>query len=291
VHALLARLHRALNEGGVPRLPSEFDGDFSRLYQDTLAELLSQTDGGPLDRAFATIDRELIARWLEDYTAQHEAYDSQFNTLDERPRPRHFEVAFGPTTQDDDEDRCDEISVAKPFELDCQGVAIKLSGRIDRIDVGLHDGQVVFNILDYKTSAASRFKPEQIEKGTALQLPLYALAVQELILRDLKAVPWMIGYWHVKDGGFSKHPIALHESGESALTATDDWNDLRPKMLARVASLVTGIRQAEFPMHCEDEHCTSRCPYSTVCRVATVRALDKSWPPFQPEQTTEEVES
>ncbi len=64
-----------------------------------------------------------------------------------------------------------------------------LSGRIDRIDIGVVGGQLVFNILDYKTGNSKNFKSRNAETGVSLQLPLYALAVQELLMIDRRAVP------------------------------------------------------------------------------------------------------
>jgi hypothetical protein len=46
-----------------------------------------------------------------------------------------------------------------------------------------------------------------------------------------------------------------------------------------VRSLVTGIRQGQFPVISADEQCTSRCEFSTVCRVNQARAIGKQWQP------------
>ena len=39
------------------------------------------------------------------------------------------------------------------------------------------------------------------------------------------------------------------------------------------------MRRGEFPVWSDDENCTGRCPYSTVCRINQIRSLDKEWRP------------
>ena len=37
------------------------------------------------------------------------------------------------------------------------------------------------------------------------------------------------------------------------------------------------LRRGEFVVYSHDEQCTRTCPYSSVCRVGQVRALEKVW--------------
>ena len=55
------------------------------------------------------------------------------------------------------------------------------------------------------------------------------------------------------------------------------WIAERKKLLARVVSLVRGIRSGQFPVFSADDDCTSTCAFSTVCRIGQVRSLDKLW--------------
>ena len=109
--------------------------------------------------------------------------------------------------------------------------------------------------------------------------PLYAMAVQELLMVDRRAVPWRVGYWYLKDKGFDKSLPQLFESFGDGLRETPNWNSLRGSIIARVASLVRNIRSGSFPVYSLDEDCTSQCPYATICRIGQIRALDKTWPP------------
>jgi hypothetical protein len=142
------------------------------------------------------------------------------------------------------------------------------------------DGQIVFNVLDYKPGAAKYHSRQSILDCNNLQLPLYAMVVQDLLLSDQNAVPWYGGYWQIRDGGFSaKRAMPFYEQSPDGIRRTELWIELRERLVERVGRLVSGIQQGQFPMHCEDEDCTGRCQYKTVCRVHAVRSLEKTWQP------------
>jgi ATP-dependent helicase/DNAse subunit B len=281
-HTLLAEVHRQLNASGPPCSPTDCDADkFQRLVAETLAAVMEESaSDGVLESAFDTIDHRLIERWIQRYLDHHLKYDNAFKDLDQPPTPAHFEVSFGPAKDDDEAEQVDPLSKPLAYELTCNGVTIRLSGRVDRIDIGLVDGQVVFNVLDYKTSPSDSFHPKDILDCKALQLPLYAMAVQDLLLADKNAIPWHGGYWHLCDTGFNaKRGVAFHERTPDGLRRTDLWSALRERLIQRVSRLVMGVQQGQFPMHCEDQQCTGRCQYKTVCRVHAVRSLEKTWQP------------
>jgi len=63
------------------------------------------------------------------------------------------------------------------------GLEVRISGRIDRVDQAtLPDGSVGFWIIDYKTGRAEHYTGRDLEDFRRLQLTLYALAVQEILL-------------------------------------------------------------------------------------------------------------
>jgi ATP-dependent helicase/DNAse subunit B len=235
---------------------------------------------GSVESAFDYVDQLLIARWVEKYLEQYLRYEEAFKDFEQPPLPRHFEVSFGPVKDDEHDAGCDPLSNPAAYELACNGVTIRLSGRVDRIDIGLIDGQVVFNLLDYKTTASRYYRPRDVLDCKMLQLPLYAMAVEDLLLAGQRAVPWHAGYWHIRDTGFElKRGVSFHERGEGGIRRTELWRELRERLKEHVGKLVAGVRQGEFPMHCEDKKCTGRCAYKTVCRVHAVRSLEKKWQP------------
>jgi ATP-dependent helicase/DNAse subunit B len=59
---------------------------------------------------------------------------------------------------------------------------VKLRGQIDRIDI--NRSEKLFKVIDYKLGGKAPGKP-QLEKGTALQLPIYLNAAREVIKKKL----------------------------------------------------------------------------------------------------------
>ncbi len=277
-HEALRELHRRLNAAGAPRSPVDSGAKgFEKLSEDTFAVLIEKySAGSALDQAFREIDFHLLKQWIQSYFGQHEKYDAAGGELDQPLRPAHFEVSFGLKRRDNGEK--DPLSTEKPFDLPCGEETIRFSGQIDRIDIGLCGGEVVFNILDYKTGRKKKLSEEDLAAGLALQLPIYALAVQELLMIDRRAKPWRVGYWYVKEKGFECEGLPqCFTSGDAGLQETDAWRELRGTLLARVVTLVRSVRGGMFPVFSLDDQCTSRCAYSTVCRIGQVRALDKQW--------------
>jgi ATP-dependent helicase/nuclease subunit B len=271
LHATLAKLHRQLNEqrGHATSPAAISDEEYEELANRVLAEVFRPRDGDyPLVQAFEEIDRRLIRRWLSEYRQQHTEYDSRFAGFDVPPTPGHFEVSFGtPRTT------ADPLSTTAAFSLTD---SVKISGRIDRIDVGQLQGRSVFNILDYKTGSSQGYSKSAVRSGDALQLTLYAMAVESLLLKSQRALADRVGYWFVNDRGFTE-ALAMLDAAHGELRATDDWESLKQTLVARVEALVQAIRDGQFPVFSRDEYCTSRCDYSTVCRINQVRSLRKQW--------------
>ena len=83
--------------------------------------------------------------------------------------PQYFETSFGDPQK---------IKNNIPFELN----GIKLSGKIDRIDINNNEQQ--FQIIDYKLGGKKPTKDDLLS-GLSLQLPLYLIAGKEIIHEKL----------------------------------------------------------------------------------------------------------
>ena len=103
------------------------------------------------------------------------------------------------------------------------------------------------------------------------------MAVEDLLLAEKGALPWSMGYWLVRDQGFHK-PLLLANVLDDRIQADAQWQNRREQLQQVLAAQVRGIRAGEFPIYNADRECTSRCDFSTVCRVNQIRALDKTWP-------------
>jgi ATP-dependent helicase/DNAse subunit B len=283
LHDTLARLYTRLNaarEEGVVLTPEAV----AEKFEETLNAIVHSRPRRGLEAVLREIERRQIASWAKSFAAQHHEYASAWSHLDGPLVPRHFEARFGPKNRRSESDDDASLSTDRAFELTVGRERLRFAGQIDRIDVGRVGGQVVFNVIDYKTSASARVKDEQIAAGMQIQLPLYAMAVAELLLADEHAAPLSAGYWSIRGKGFglglrSGGPLAIGEIRDGRVQLSSHWTELRETLLGRIGEIVTGIRHGWFPVVSGDEHCTAFCPLSTGCRIAHVRSLEKAWLP------------
>ena len=277
VHDVLSLFHRLVNESlGHPGSPLELaPEDFDRLLQKALDESLPRPTSNPVRTALGEINRRLITKWLAGYRDQHQRYDKLWESNDMPLVPEFFEVSFGKSKH-----RQDSLSIDDPLEFAAGKDIIRVSGRIDRIDTGKVAQQVVFNILDYKTGGSIKFSPENVARGTTLQLPLYALAGTELLLNARDAIPWQAGYWNISKDGFKpKQSLIMYKTSPNGIELTAEWEVIRETLAKTVAGLIKGIRCGSFPVFNLDQRCTSYCPLNTVCRIRQIRSLEKTWAP------------
>ena len=279
VHDALADFHQRVNRHcGGPASPASLDSEeYERLLQETLQLTPAHEIDSPLDAALHEVDRRLWANWAADYCRQHRSYDEQWGSCDAPLLPTWFEVSFG---QHGNGSPGSSISTSCPLELSAAGEQVRIAGRIDRIDTGTVDGQIVFNVLDYKTGGLIRLDEDTMERGTSLQLPLYVIATQELLLTDQNAVPWRAGYWYVREKGFRpKQSLKLADCEDERVAPTAEWEETRQRVIATVGALAKGVRGARFPVYSSDEFCTRSCQFRTICRINHIRSLEKTWHP------------
>jgi len=281
LHAVLAELHRKWNEqhggpcGIEPPSVAELLLRFNELVDHCARDL---TKEGGVAVALDEINRRVVRDFGPQYLAQAVKYQQAADPAALQPvmQPAFFEVAFGP---DKSTDTADPISTDDPFELRHGDEQIKLAGRIDRIDLGQIGAHKVFSVIDYKSGGANKLDEDAVTKGRSLQLPLYALVAEQFLLAAEQATPWQIGHWFFKDKpGFTAKPLKAQKLENGQLLPTEEWERIKQKLSDKVVTIVRGIRAAEFPVACDEEDCTSRCDYKTVCRIHQIRALRKTWP-------------
>ena len=278
VHDVLASFHRQVNEtAGHPASPLEFDEEqYDRLMKKAMDETFTQTSSNPVLASLREINRRLITKWLAEYRRQHENYDKLWSSYEAPLVPEFFEVSFGESKH-----RQEGLSIDAALEFYDGKDTVRVSGRIDRIDTGKVAGQEIFNVLDYKTGGTRKYSHDEAALGTSLQLPLYAMAVAELVLNDRDIVPWQAGYWSIsrEDGFKSKQSLIMYHLTDNCATLTDEWETSRAALQETISTLVKGIRRGDFPVFNRDRRCTSYCPLRTVCRIGQIRSLEKTWTP------------
>lgn len=152
-------------------------------------------------------------------------------------KPTYFEVSFGPLRGASDE----PPNKSNAFILNTPAGPVKFSGRIDRIDFS---GETA-RIIDYKTSVHVQSK--HIRDGVALQMSVYALALEEHILPSATCEQAILV------------AVGRKERREALARAKGEWESRATKAIDRVGSSVQGIRAGVF----------APVPYERVCNVCS----------------------
>jgi len=290
VHEVLAGLHRILFEesagsgdvSGAPR-----GEEIAKLFQKNLETKLSaRPSGSQVQQALERIEQRLLVEWGVAYGQQWDAYAAGLpREASPKLQPGRFETPFGAARPGERPAEQPSQGALQPLVIGKGSDAVRVGGRIDRIDVGVIDGQTVFTVIDYKTGRQSRQKFDTVETGRKLQLVLYTLAVTRLEIAGPGAQPWQIGYWYIRDTGFATavNQGRVKASEPPAPIEAAVWQSLVATLEQVIPRLAAGIRAGRFPVVNADPDCTATCAYNTICRVAQIRALpegmNKTWNP------------
>jgi RecB family exonuclease len=265
-HRALARLHRGLKEQGVHRPDDTVREQVLREIDAAVQEDVSRAPSAASKELWRIEGRRLL-RVAGGYGGQWDRFLGPWLEKGVQPTPHFFEVDFGLTGPDG-------AAPHGPLVLRADDVEVRVSGRIDRVDVAeLADG-VGFWVIDYKTGRSAHYTSTDLAEFRRLQLTLYALAVEEVLLVDRGARPLGLAYWLVADTG----PKVALPASRNHLVWLDEarhWREVRAKLEAWVTRLATNIRRGNFPLAPRSEHCTDVCPFGQVCRIAQSRAVTK----------------
>ena len=136
-----------------------------------------------------------------------------------------------------------------PLTLPQPATGIQIRGYIDRVDRA-PDGSL--RVIDYK-AGSSRISARELEEGTRLQLPLYALAVQDAL--GLGSVSDGF-YWHIGSASPSYLRLGRYEGGvEGAAEAATGY----------VRAYVAAVREGRFAPTPPTGGCPDHCPAIGFC--------------------------
>lgn len=224
-----------------------------------------------VERTIAAIERERLRRLGRAYARQFRAYlEKQGRAVD----CYSFETTFG-----------EDVSTA--LELGGDGALVRIRGTIDRIDKYVAADGIGNRIIDYKTKGVP--PANEMEKGLALQLPLYAMAVERMAdpaaVEPIETIDF--GYWGLSKNGYESR------LGKSARTP-EAWREFKERIESFVVALAASARRGEFFVHPRVDGCVQKCDYRRVCRITS--STLKEWPdqprladvePSKDDETTE----
>jgi ATP-dependent helicase/nuclease subunit B len=274
LHDVLAAFHRQWKAQEAEHAVSaeQEAAHFIKHLRDVVEMRLVAPRAG-IDAALAELDRRQILKWSERHFDHHARYEALWSKLDARLEPAHFELRFGPSRSGEG-DTDDPQSCEDAFTLTIGGEPVRVTGRIDRIDVARVGERVVFNVIDYKSGRKASLKEEHISTGEHLQLPIYIAAAQALLF-DGNAQPLAAGYWTMTGGFDAKGVLAVQQDDANS---RQHWNKIRTTVETLIGQFIDSIRRGQFPVLSRDDKCTSRCNFNTICRITQIRSLGKVWP-------------
>jgi len=179
-------------------------------------------------------------------------FDAEFDSTDGFA-PAYFEASFGrPVPEDADQ----TISTERPLEvLLGEQLTLRFGGRIDRIDINAAEHQA--RIFDYKSGKP---KSSRLDTGEQFQLPIYLMAVEDLLLKDYavsESTLWFIG----------------DRKGRKKLNR-QDWEASKLAVLAAMRDYAQAISRGIFFPYPRPEHCRF-CDFRAVCRKSPVSRLER----------------
>lgn len=268
-HRALARLHSRIKE----TLPEIARGVLPEELGEELVAEIDRAVREYADRAPSAASRKLwelegkrLHRSAARYRGHWEGYLEPWREQDAALNPHTFEAGFG---------LAGDPQAAGPLILSVDGVEVRIGGRIDRVDLTpLPDG-VGFWVIDYKTGRSSAYTGSDLLKFQKLQLSLYALAVEQVLLVGQNARPLGLAYWLVTDKG----PKSVMPPRQPLAWLADDkaWKSFRKQLEEWVAKVVGRIRDGQFPLAPRSPTCTDTCPFGEVCRISQSRSVGKVW--------------
>ena len=161
-------------------------------------------------------------------------------------KPRYFEVAFGRTHSEVRE----EISRIEPFSLTTPSGEVLFAGRIDRVDICGSEAR----ILDYKTTC--NIQQKDIIAGRSLQLSVYAIAMQEHLLKDMTCAQ----AFFVQPGSAKRVETLKRGANKNS------WEEREATARDRIGEYVEKIRSGCFPPICSNDSICTYCPGHQACR-------------------------
>ncbi len=150
---------------------------------------------------------------------------------------------------------------------------VEVSGKIDRVDVAEVNGEKIGIIIDYKYGK-TEFEIKDIEEGTDLQLPIYALALREVF----KIVPVAVQFYALKSTKKSgiynrelieRYTLNIEQTKKSLSVDTREFNKRLEETKGHIVKFASEIGKGRVALdpHNLDYCGEGRCDFARVCRI------------------------
>ena len=241
IHEILERFEKQVIDSGSP----EDVDDLVPLVIDRLLSIPAD-QASDLETGLRTMERRWTQRIMDFYLSQREDYANQGET---RAVPRFLEQDFGV-----------EGAAYPMLEISAGDRVVRLRGKIDRIDMLESPSGRLFRVIDYKSGSVPT--TTEVKKGEMVQLVLYAMAAERLMLASEAASPAGVGYWGLKKEGYKE-------------LVFPNWQQLKEDVVAHILGVVERIREGVFAVDSRKPGCESYCDFRSICRIRQVRLAGK----------------
>jgi RecB family exonuclease len=267
-HRALSRLHRQLKDAGIHQPADGLDEQVRQRLSEAIAEDVARAPG-PASKRLWELEGQRMLRVSRRYPEQWQQLVAPWLEHDVRPRPFFFEVDFGLPAEDG------AGAPYGPLVIRGGDIEVRVSGRIDRVDVAEARGETYFWIIDYKTGRGEHYTSRALVEFQRLQLTLYALAVEEVLLADRRARPLGLAYWLLTEQG---PKVVLPVRNQVLwLSESRTWRQVRRTLEEWIVALVQHIRAGNYPLRPRSENCTQTCDFGQICRITQSRTVPKDW--------------
>jgi len=272
-------------EQGLPRrlLGETYHKAMELFYRDVIDLRLSLKDS-PEEMLLEVIDRASAnaIKWLEalpdfrkdefwNYRTQEIKFRLGRFILEERSRAQKGSEHFVPFMVESNFGS-DQSDSAPPLKIGTKGSEIMIRGRVDRIDVASDTANSIdprLRVIDYKTSS-SPISEGDARTGRNLQLPLYALAVQEAIVPNGKVVT--AEYLSIS----AAKPVGKLEFEKGKSRQQVHSVDLLEETTTNVSNFVSRIKRGDFGVRPSGSKVCATCDHKMICRIAEMPRLSRN---------------
>ena len=203
-------------------------------------------DATDVNLGLAEIERRRLVQTIERYVVQHRQYRARLAGTAETASVRG-ELRRGAS--------------GAPVPRDRPRVrAVRLQGKIDRIDIVEGPEGPGFRVIDYKSGHGP--STNDVSGARMLQLPLYAMAVERLNLAEDGLTLHDVGYWTLRKEGYKAIAFA-------------EWQQVKDALESYVGELVDRLRRGIFVVDSQVDGCEGFCDFRAICRIRQARLAAK----------------
>jgi ATP-dependent helicase/DNAse subunit B len=267
-HRALARLHHRLRTSDVERPTPELEASLREELDRAVEEYAARA--APATGVLWRLEGQRLRRLARRYPAHWVRFLEPWLSSTAVPRPHFLEASFGMPAEGDG-------TPAEPLVVVADGVEIRVRGRIDRVDLAELEDGLGFWVIDYKTGRADRYTGKSLATFERLQLTLYALAVERVLLAGRRARPLGLAYWLVADEAGPRTALPTGRQPTAWLCDGKGWQEVRGRLEHWIATLARHMRHGTFALSPRAADCTATCDYGQICRITQAPSVPKGW--------------